>query len=141
MILLHQGCVPYNRIIYSKGIQVVLSTSKPNQLDTKGLPPAQGRNPSHNGRFYRQRAGSSLMKIGNGGSETLQVMSAFPKWVISDKRLPASPRSGSSRISDYQPPLGRTAAAPVCSSCLRVKSQLERGNFLVSFIKSQCWRT
>jgi len=66
LILLHQGCVPYNRIIYSKGIQVVLSTSKRNQLDTKGLPPTQDRNPSHNGRFCHQGVGSSLMKIGKG---------------------------------------------------------------------------
>ena len=35
---------------------------KPNQLDTKGLPPTQGHNPSLNSR----EAGSSLMKIGKG---------------------------------------------------------------------------
>ena len=39
---------------------------KLNQLDTKGLPPAQDRNPSHNGKFCHQEAGSSLMKIGKG---------------------------------------------------------------------------
>ena len=37
---------------------------KLNQLDTKGLPPAQGCNPSHNGEFCHQEARSSLMKIG-----------------------------------------------------------------------------
>jgi len=80
---------------------------KPNQLDTKGLPPAQGRNPSLNGRFCHVGAGSSLMKIGKGlvatrkpdllwlklakeGSETLQVTPAFPKWIISDKQQPTS---------------------------------------------------
>jgi len=37
---------------------------KSSQLDKKGLPPAQGRNPSLIGRFCHQEAGSSLMKIG-----------------------------------------------------------------------------
>ena len=145
-MLQHQGCVSYNRIICSRGIQVVLSTFKPNQPDTKGLPPAQGRNPSHNDRFCHQKAGSSLNKIGKGliatsrldllwwkltmgRFATLQVTSAFPKWIISDRRLPTS--SGT------------------CISCpslfLLLKSKIltgkARGNFLVSFIKSQDWRT
>ena len=159
MILLHQGCVSYNRIICSKGIQVVLSTFKRNQLDTKGLPPAQGCNPSHNGRWCHQdrwchqEVEPSVIKIGRGliaisrldllwwklamgRSATLQVTSAFPKWIISDKRLPASPRSGSSRISDCQHLPGHTAAAPVCSSCLRVKSQLEKQEEISWFLSS-----
>jgi len=144
---------------YSKGIQVVLSTSKLNQLDTKGLPPAQGRNPSHNDRFCHQEAGSSLMKIGKGpvatrkldllwwklakkGSETLQVTSAFPKWIISDKRLPASSRSGSSRISDCQPLLGAPVSCPSLFLLLRIKvsTRRPRGKSLISFIKSKDWR-
>ena len=49
-MILHQGCASYNRfsctnrIICAKGIQVDLSASKPDQLDKKGRPPAQGRN-------------------------------------------------------------------------------------------------
>ena len=148
-MLLHQGCVSYNRIICSKGIQVVLSTFKQNQLDTKGLPFSQGRKPSHKNRWCHQdrlchqEVEPSVIKIGKGliatsrldllwwklvmgGSATLQVTSAFPKWIISDKRLPASPRSGSSRISDCQPLLERTSAAPVCSSCLGLKFQLKK---------------
>ena len=49
---------------------------KPNQLDTKGLPPAQGRNPSLNGRFCHQEAGSSVIKIGKrlgAGSSLIKI--------------------------------------------------------------------
>ena len=65
-MLLHQGCVSYNRVICSRGIQVDLSASKPDQLDKKGLPPAQGRNPSLNDRFCYQKAGCPFVKIGKG---------------------------------------------------------------------------
>ena len=164
-MLLHQGCVSYNRIICSKGIQVVLSTFKWNQLDTKGLPPAQGRNPSHKNRWCHQdrlchqEVEPSVIKIGEGpittrrldllwwklakeGSETLQVTSALPKWIISGKRLSAPPRSGSSRISDCQPLLWTPISCPSLFLLLRIKVSTgkARDDFLVSFIKLKDWQ-
>ena len=72
-LILHQSCVSYNRIICSRGIQMVLSTFKSNQLDTKGLLPAQGRNkPSHKNRlchqdrWCHQEVEPSTIKIGKG---------------------------------------------------------------------------
>ena len=106
-----------------------------------------------------KEAGSSVIKIGKGlvttrkldllwlklakeGSDTLQVTPAFPKWIISDKRLPTPSRSGSSRISNCQPLLGTRIS---CSSMFRLliikaSTWKSRGKFLVSFVKTKDWR-
>ena len=128
-LILHQGCVSYNRIICSRGIQVVLSTFKPNQLDTKGLPPAQGHNPSHNDRrchqnrwchqdravIFRIMTGFAIRKPDCLWSKLAKDWSPPAGWIFFDEnwqwedprpyRWRPLSRSGSSRISDYQPRL------------------------------------
>ena len=79
------------------------------------------------------------LKLAKEGSETLLVTSVFPKWIISDKRLPAPSRNGSSRISNCQSLL-RTRIS--CSSMflllrIKVSTGRSRGKFLVSFIKTK----
>jgi len=82
------------------------------------------------------------LKLAKEGSETLLVTSVFPKWIISDKRLPAPSRNGSSRISNCQSLL-RTRIS--CSSMflllrIKVSTGRSRGKFLVSFIKIKDWQ-
>ena len=74
-----------------------------------------------------QKAGSSLNKMAKEGSKTLLVTSAFPKWIISDKQLPAPSRNGSSLISNYQLLLGTRIS---CSSM-----------FLLLMIKASTWKS
>ena len=52
-------------------------------------------------------------------------------------------RSGSSRISDCQPLMGTHISCPSLFLLLRIKVSTgkARGNFLISFIKSKDWRT
>ena len=114
-----------NRIICAKGIQVILSASKPDQLDTKA--------------FLLHKAVILHIRT-DGATRTRSVISqvtfAFLKWIILDKRPPASPQKESSRISDCQQPLGHASAAPVCSSCLKVKLQLEKQEEISWFLSS-----
>ena len=121
-LILHRGCVSYKRIICSKGIQVVLSTFKPNQLDTKGLPPGQGRNPSQNRWCHQDRAvilrimaDCATRKLDLLWSKLAKDWSPPAGWIFLDEnwqgkdprpyRWRPLSRSGSSRISDYQPRL------------------------------------
>ena len=133
-LILHQGCVSYNGIICAKGIQEVLSTSKPDQLDTKGLPPAQGRNQNrwchqdrwcHLDRLCHLDRALILHIMADGATRKLdhlwlklrKDLSPPAGWIFFDenwqwedprpyKWRPLS-QSGSSRISDYQPHLKR----------------------------------
>ena len=128
-LILYQGCVSYNRIICSAGIQVVLSTSKRNQLDTKGLPPAHDHKPLHKNRWCHQDRLCHQDRAVN-----LRIMADFATrmpdrlwlklakdwlppvgWIIFNEnwqwedprpyRWRPLSRSGSSRISGYQPRL------------------------------------
>ena len=60
-------------------------------MDTKGLPPAQGRNPSLNGKFCHQEAGSSLIKFGKrlgAGSSLIKIGKGRIQDLTGDVRLP-----------------------------------------------------
>ena len=76
-------------------------------------------------------------KLAKEGSKTLQVTPAFPNWIISNKRLPAPSRSGSSRISNCQPLLETHISCSSMFLLLRIKVSTEKSKdkFLVSFIK------
>ena len=76
------------------------------------------------------------MGIGSDVSNLTGVTSTFPKWIISDKRLPASPQNESSRTKGCQQPLGHTSAAPSCSSCLKVKLQPGKHKAILWFLPS-----
>jgi len=88
LILLHQDCLSYNRIIAPKAdkLSYLLQDDEPSPLDMEGLPPAHGRNPSLNGRFCHQEAGSSLMKIDKGS------------WIFRNQRTGCHQKAGSSLI-------------------------------------------
>jgi len=133
LILLHQDCLLYNKSLLQRhtSCPTYFQGDKPNQLDTKDLPPAQGRNPSLNGRFHHQEAvfslmkidkgswifrnqnwqrtgchqeaGSSLIKIGKWRIRDLTGDACFPEVDISNKRLPASSWN-THQLLQYVPP-------------------------------------
>ena len=117
-LILHQGCVSYNRFNCSAG------SFAQKAYKWFYLLPSQT---NWTRKAFLLHKAVILHITTDGATRTRsvisQVTSAFPKWIISDKRPLASPQKESSQISDCQQPLGHASAAPVCSSCLKVKLQ------------------